>query len=281
MAFVYNLILLWSVGVLLSIGVYLFWSSTGKFMLAMGAIASVSAYITLITLNSNMPLTISIFVALFISLLLGLLTSCVGQKVRPEEFILICLAGVEIIRRLAFHFISFTGGAYGLNLSNTQGVLSNFEAIKIALAIVVVASFWLLHRWFSTTPGIEWRIVGRVPLGAQTLGINASRVKRLAGCWAGLAGGMAGTGYALGIGYLHPNDLSIDISLVALAVGISVTSKKPAVQLCIISFILFILRELFRLVEIGGTLRFGYFDMILGVLIIFMAFKISGNQTKG
>lgn len=279
MAFVYNLILLWSVGILLSIGVYLYWSSMGRFMVAMGAIASVSAYAVLIAVNSNIPIPISIVLSLVLGLLLGILFSYAGQKVRPDEFILISLGGVEIVRRLAFHFAYFTGGAYGLRLSNTQGVLSNFEAIKICWAIVAFLCLWLIHRWFRTIAGIEWRIVGSVPHGAQLLGINASRVERSAGCLAGLAGGMAGIGYALGIGYLHPNDLSIDISLVALAVGISVTSNKPAIQLLIISFVLFISRELLRLVEIGGTLRFGCFDIVLGLLFIFMAFKLSGNNT--
>lgn len=268
----------WGIGLMLSLSSFIFWSTTGKFMLATGSIASVCAYSFIIITNNNIAFPFSSLISVIPGVVIGVLFVMVGRKIKAEEFILVNLVVIEIIKRLEYHLVDLTRGAYGIRLGfNGNSYLVNSE-IQYLIILTSFAVLILAGKYLKKNIGLRSQIVGFSTVTAQAIGVNVPAIEIAAGLLTGLLAGLGGVGYALGIGYLHPDDLSIDIGLIALVAAISVLRKSFLIRFISITMVLFVMRELMRLIDVGGAFRFGFYDIFIGLFIIWLAIKISKER---
>lgn len=263
MAFYVTVAFLIGVGLLLSVGVHVWWQASGRLMLGLGAVALLSGYVTA-GLGQRAPL-LGLAAGTGACALLGVGLGAISRRLRPEEFLLLSLALAEVIRRLAYHFRGWTGGSSGLRVGSPFVGNTLLLCGTAALALVLL---WSVQRWWGRPSGLALRATGEARDGAAALGIHPERTDLLAGALLGGAAGLAGSLYALGLGFLHPEDLGLSVSLAAVAVGLAVRPKRLFAQGAVLAVVLFGARDLLRILEVGGTMRFAVYDVLVGLAVI-------------
>ena len=276
MAYASLIIFVIAIGMFLSLSTYVFSEATGRFMVAVGALASLSAYVTVIVSNSGQSIWLGLGAGLSASAAVGVAIGIFSRRLAPEDFLLVALAISEVVRRLAFHCESATGGAYGLRL-NTAWAAQAHARFYLPGLLAILAG-WGLQRWFRTGAGLRWRITGGAREAAAMLGTDPRHIEVLSGAAMGLIGGLAGVVYVLGFRYIHPDDLGINMSLAALAVALSARPRWLLIDVCVLSLVLFGLRDILRLVEVGGIMRFAVHDLVLGIVLIVAAVRLGGTS---
>lgn len=275
MAYAFFIIFVIAIGVFLSLSTYIFWEGSGRFMIAVGALASLSAYVTAILSNSGQPIWLALGAGLAASVVAGLAIGIFSRRLAPGDFLLAALAISEVVRRLAFHCESATGGAYGLRLDTAWA--GQAHARFFVPGVLAILAGWGVQRWFRTGAGLRWRMVGGAQEAAAMLGTDPRRVEALSGAAMGLIGGFAGAVHVLGFRYVHPDDLGIGMGLAALAVALSARPRWLLIDMCVLSLVLFGLRDILRLVEVGGIMRFAVHDLVLGIVLIVAAVRLGGS----
>ena len=265
--------LLSSVGLLLSIGTHVLWVATGRMMLAIGAVSSVCAYCAGLAANAGWSPFLCYGISAGVGVGLGLLVTILAYRLSIDQFFLLALALSELVRRLAYSLEHVAGGAYGLRVSTMWGLRSDLFSYLVGLSLLVTAA--ALHVLARTPLGLRWRILGSAKEAGILLGLNPNRTALMAGAVLGFATGLAGALYMDGLRYIHPDDLGASVSLPALAVGISARPRALALDLPLLTFALFTLRELLRLSDLGGAARFAAHDVLVGVFLILGALRLS------
>jgi len=268
-------LLFWAVGCLLTLGAYFILKSSGKFFLASGAVASISGYIFIILSNGQYPFLQILIFQLLIGILVSLLILRVGTITNPFEFILASLAIMEIVKRLEFHFSNITGGAYGIRLTSIVYDSINLKIILILITLLIIFAVVFINK---LKIGQYTDIAGSNPLSAQNMGINIKKVFNFSIIITGLICSFSGLFYAVGYGYIHPDDFSSDFGLMALAAALSLRGKYFGIRLITTTFILFAFREILRIFEFGGAIRFGIYDLILGVFLVALSIKLASKK---
>lgn len=274
MAFVIFVLFLVGVGIILSLSAHLFWHSTSRLMFAVGAVASLSAYVFSIASNNGIPWPISVGLATGGGIVAGVLVALAGHRLRAEEFLLLALGLSELIRRLLFHAEPLTGGAYGIRFRT--GAARDADLWQVTVAVAAVGCACVLWWWYRTPRGIQWRLAGRAQPAAVLIGVNPLRIACSAGAAMGLLAAIAGVGYVLGMGYIHPDDLGINLSLAALCIALAARPRWLVLDVVVLGMVLFGLREFMRVFEFGTTVRFACFDVLVGAILVGIAIRLHG-----
>ncbi|TFB77298.1 branched-chain amino acid ABC transporter permease [Cryobacterium glaciale] len=217
---------------------------------------------------------ISPWIGLLIALLggatLGLLIGIPTFRLRGPYFALATLALGIILLNVAVHFRELTGGHVGISLPPTEGwgtmtFLNRWQYVVIAggylLVCLLISGIILSNRF-----GYQLAAVREDEEAARALGVNATRVKLLAGT---LSGGLAagiGTIYAQYILFLTPDSVlgtAVSIEIIVLAiVGGSGKLYGP-----LLGAVLLIPAGQLVLREFGGALP-GLHTLVYGVIVI-------------
>lgn len=272
MGFAWFVLFFIAVGLLMGLGAQVLWCSSRRLMIATGALASVSGYVLTISVNAGHAFLVAFLASLATGVILAAIIAVVARRLAAEEFLLLALAVTEIVRRLALHFGQLTGGAYGLRFAGSYLVQANARFYLPGIIAILLAI--ALTLWYRRPGGLAWRVIGGAPLAAVLLGINPFRAEVAAGLLMGLSAALAGTAHVLGMRYIHPDDLGMSLSLSALALGLSARTRSLALDALCLSAVLFGLREILRLIEVGGTMRFAAHDLFLGVVIMAIAWQL-------
>jgi branched-chain amino acid transport system permease protein len=204
------------------LGLHVMLSYAGEIVLAQGAFMAIGAYTTARMVNElGAGMIPSMLVA---GLLTGLIAAIFGLPAwRVKGFYI-------AISTLALQFIAvqffFTRGVFEVIHGGTQqsmpqeiGLVGDFLAIESALqqyffALGVMAVFVILTMNLSRTGiGRMFRALHENDLSAEVLGINRFRNKLLAYAIGGFMVGVAGSLYAMYIGFIDPGFYGIDITL--------------------------------------------------------------------
>ncbi|RPI19480.1 MAG: hypothetical protein EHM58_01340 [Ignavibacteriae bacterium] len=267
-------VLFWCIGMVLTLSAFFVFKSDNKFFLMTGSIASMSGYYFIILSNNNVSLLYILFSLFPIAIILSIVILHISRYTSQFQFILVTLALIEMVKRFEFHFDRITGGSYGVRLSTLS-----FDSIylKIFLILFVFALVYFINRINYTRIGYLWEITGLTPLGAQSIGININKIFLISALASGFFSCLGGLIYIISYGYLHPNDLSNDLGLMALSAAIILRGRNFLVKFTLSTFVLFAFREILRFADIGNTVRFAVYDLILGIFLVFISIKFNNT----
>lgn len=278
MAFLALIAFFLSVGVLLSLGVMLFWQSTHRLMFAIGAIALASAYSTAIVANLGIASLWASLVGVACGCLLGAGIALVAHRLAEEQFLLLALAFSELVRRVALEARPLTGGAYGLRVDFGTALPGAIPVLSAA--VLMVGALFITQWWLRTTTGLGWRMVGEARYAAVLAGLDPRRVEGWSGMATGLAAALAGALHIAVLRYVHPDDFGISLSLGAVAVGVAANPRYLVRDVLALSILLFALRELLRLSGGTGAWRFAVHDVVAGVVVVGVAMRLRRAESE-
>ena len=127
--------------------------------------------------------------------------------------------------------------------------------------------------WNERTPG------GRFASRRSLIGINANKHELVCATIGGALASAAGIFYVLTIRYLHPDDLGMSFGLAALGVGLVARPRFLVLDITVLSFVLFGLREILRYVGTGPT-RFAWHDLLIGIVLVAVAIRLGRSEKE-
>lgn len=241
------------------------WNFIGGYAgyLSFGHVAffGIGAYSTAIMMNAfSLTPVLTILSSIPAGLIAALIAIIIGYpclKLRGPYFAVITLCFAFVVE-LGVKNLNFLGGADGLWLKSmelpiniTRGIL--FEVMLVLMIITIGASLWVNRSKF----GAGLRAIKEDEEVAQTLAINAPKLKILAFALSAFFPGVAGGMYAYYLTYIHPDivfDVNMSILIVLMALfGGGGTLLGPIIGAVILTLVneglsTFVMAELARII---------------------------------
>lgn len=227
----------------------------------------IGAYTTaILTKRFDVPVEISIPVAVLVTMVGGLIVLLPALRVRGSYFALITLAYMELMYQLVQVVRpDLTGGTRGISgiPTLTRGAVNGFYLSAFLMASVAL-SMWLLMR---TRLGTALWAVGMNEESVRGSGLSATRLKSAAFLLSAAVAGLGGAFYAHYLGSIAPRAL-FEIGfvfqiIVAALIGGAGTIVGPIIGAFFLTFLL----EYLRLIVSPGMIEaapfLGYFETAL------------------
>ena len=227
----------------------------------------IGAYTTaILTKRFDVPIEISIPVAVLFTMVAGLLVLLPALRIRGSYFALVTLAFMELLYQLVQVIRpDLTGGTRGMSgiQTLTRGAANGYY-LSTALMLSVAVSMWLLMK---TRVGTALSAIGMNEESVRGSGLSTTRLKAFAFLMSALIAGLGGAFYVHYLGSLAPRAL-FDINflftiIVAALLGGTSTIVGPIFGAFFMTFLLEYLRPV-----LPGAERYFVYGAI--ALIIYM-----------
>ena len=205
---------------LAALGLSIIFGLGGYISIAQAAVMAGGGYTFILLFGSHIGLPLALILATLAGGIVSTATGIVGTRVKTHYFILISLAMAEIIELVLTNAVGVTGGSNGMALGGTPS-LFGFEltnaTVYFRLVSVLVAVVWYLTDSLRASRfGLALRAQLVDEYLALAAGIATERYRVAATAVGGLFGGLAGGLFAIFVGYLGPQDFSIDFAILLL-----------------------------------------------------------------
>jgi branched-chain amino acid transport system permease protein len=171
----------------------------GQVCLGTGAFFGIGAYSMMLSLKANLPLYASIIAG-------GIAASCLALliiplfRLRGIYFAIGTLFLPDIIRTFVLYFSDVTGGAMGIYLPLIRDPLFAYTfLLAVSVCTILVTHFLVNSRY-----GLAMRAIRDDQDAGEMYGINATKLKTVCLLTYAFLCGLAGSGYALYMGFLDP-----------------------------------------------------------------------------
>ncbi len=210
------------------------------FLIGIGAYTS-----AILSYRFDVPIGISIPVAVLTTMLAGTLFFLPALRVKGSYFALVTLAFMELMYQLVQVIRpDLTGGTRGISgiQTLTRGAVSNYY-LSFGLMIVVAVSMWVLMK---TRFGTALSAIGMSEESVRASGLNTTKLKLAAFMVSAFVAGLGGAFYAHYLGSIAPRAL-FDINflftiIVAVLLGGASTIVGPMIGAFFLTFLLEYLR---------------------------------------
>jgi simple sugar transport system permease protein len=195
-----NILTFGSITGIVTIGIA-FLMVSGEFDLSVGANFACASYVLALSLIAGWPIGVSIFLALLVSTLLGLLNGLIVTRTGIPSFIATLgtmLAYRGIVRAIGSgNFATYKGDPIPLfkvlngemdGLNSLFSSSANFRSSTIWFILIAIAASLILMR---TRFGNQVFATGGAPEAASAQGVNVTRIKVICFMLAGLLAGIA------------------------------------------------------------------------------------------
>ena len=239
----------------------------------------IGAYTTaILTKRFDVPVELSIPLAVVVTMLGGLLVLLPALRVKGSYFALVTLALMELMYQLVQVIRpDLTGGTRGMSglPTLTRGAVSGFY-LSTALMLVIAISMWLLMR---TRLGTALSAIGMNEESVRGSGLSATRLKMFAFITSAFIAGLGGAFYIHYLGSISPRAL-FDINflftiIVAALIGGAGTVVGPLAGAFFLTFLLEFLRPFLpgaeRYFVYGGIALLMYMYRPKGIVALFEA----------
>jgi branched-chain amino acid transport system permease protein len=208
----------------------------GQFSLGQGAFILISGYTAaILTANHHWSPLAALIVAVAVSVVMGVIIGWLTLRLEGLNLALATLAILEIALVFALQDTGLTGGASGVNgvpVLKLFGVTFQSQKSYFFLVLGVLAVMLLIARnlWRSRT-GRTLRAIGIDQEAAESVGLNAWRLKLKIFVLAAAMAGVAGVLWSYYLGFASPDtwDVNLTIALVTYVVVGGVTSPYGGV----------------------------------------------------
>ena len=126
-----------------------------------------------------------------------------------SHWIALATISVVLISRVVVLNVPGTGGAFGLPVTRTVTTWH--------LVIVLILVMWVFARLRRSRLGLATEAVRADPQVAETLGISAEHVRRVAFVLSGAVSGVAGVLFANLVQFISPNTFYLELAFIMLA----------------------------------------------------------------
>ena len=254
---------------ILCLGLNIVVGYAGLLDLGYAAFFAVGAYTTgILTSQFNINFWLTIPVAVFCSMLAGIIIGGPTLRLRSDYLAIVTLGFGEIVRIIARN-LEITGGASGLigierpaffGIQLSQGI--HFYYVFLLLAILAC---FISYRLQNSRLGRAWQYVREDEDTAEAMGINRVGVKLYAYVIGAMFGGVAGSFFAVKMTAISPETFTFSQSvLILLGVVLGGMGKIPGVIIGAFALVLF--PEVFRGL---GSMRMLIFAIVMLIIMLY------------
>jgi len=254
---------------ILCLGLNIVVGYAGLLDLGYAAFFAVGAYTTgILTSQFNINFWLTIPVAVFCSMLAGIIIGGPTLRLRSDYLAIVTLGFGEIVRIIARN-LEITGGASGLigierpaffGIQLSQGI--HFYYVFLLLAILACFTSYRLQ---NSRLGRAWQYVREDEDAAEAMGINRVGVKLYAYVIGAMFGGVAGSFFAVKMTAISPETFTFSQSvLILLGVVLGGMGKIPGVIIGAFALVLF--PEVFRGL---GSMRMLIFAIVMLIIMLY------------
>jgi branched-chain amino acid transport system permease protein len=208
---------------------------TGQYSVGHAAYFGAGAYTTMILMQyRQIPPWIGIWVGLAVVVVVALIIGSICFRLRGPYFVLASIAVAEIMRLSAMNLNNLTGGAEGILATEIPpfkmgGIIITdflskvpFYYIGLCFAVITIIVTWLVQH---SKLGYYFQAIREDQDAAHSLGINLTIYKNVALIISALLTSLAGSFYAIYIGFIDPPtvlalEISVQIVLICIIGGI-------------------------------------------------------------
>lgn len=208
---------------------------TGQYSVGHAAYFGVGAYTTMILMTAKgIPPWFGVWAGVVVVIGVALVIGSICFRLRGPYFVLASIAVAEIMRLTAFNLKDLTNGAEGILAVSVPpltigGVVVTdflskvpFYYFGLGLALLTIAVTWLVEH---SKLGYFFQAIREDQDAAHSLGISLTIYKNIALIISAVLTAMAGSYYAVYVGFVDPNtvlplDLSVQIVLISIIGGI-------------------------------------------------------------
>jgi branched-chain amino acid transport system permease protein len=197
----------------------------GQTSLGQAAFYGIGGYVSaLLAINYGVPFWLGIIIAALVTGIAGLLVGVPTLRVSGLYLVMVTIGVNEIVWLYMMNAHKVTHGSQGvLNIPSPSigSFLIDNPRSYFFLAIIFLAVFiWLTVRVMRSRLGWYFRALNDSEIAASMVGINTVRSKIIAfvisAVWAGVAGAL----YAHYVGYIHPDNFKLDLSIMLLTMAV-------------------------------------------------------------
>lgn len=208
---------------------------TGQYSVGHAAYFGAGAYTTMILMQfREVPPWYGMLAGIAVSILTALIIGSICFRLRGPYFVLASIAATEILRLTALNLKDFTNGAEGILATDIPPLQLGsflvtdfttkdpFYYIGLVFALAVIAVTWIVQH---SKIGYCFQAIREDQDAAHSLGINPSLYKNLSLAISAAFTSLAGSFYAVYIGFIDPTtvlslDMSVQIVLICIIGGI-------------------------------------------------------------
>jgi branched-chain amino acid transport system permease protein len=212
-----NILVMVFIYVVLAVSLDLTLGYAGQFSFAHAAFFGIGAYTSAIMQRDlGTGIWVNLPVAMVVSGAFGVVLGLPALRLRGHFLAIVTIAFQTIVYLVLSQWTAFTGGQFGLSLRPVDGFESvqRFYYLALAVCVVTVAVVWLLTR---SRLGQSWKAVRDDEVLARAIGLNTTALKLGAFVLASAFAGAAGVVQAHYIRGVTPDDFTILVSALVVA----------------------------------------------------------------
>ena len=245
--------------------------SSGQISLSQAAFYGIGAYTSsLLAVNFHVPFWFGIIAAALLAGAAGFIIGLPTIRVTGLYLVMITLGVNEIVWLCMMNLIPLTGGPQGVILippPEIAGFIIDSARSYYYLVICFLVFFIILtHRIFKSRLGMYFQALSTSEIAAAMVGLDVVGSKVIAFIISALWGGVAGSLYAHYIGYIHPDNFQLDISVLFLTMAVF-GGQSSVMGMLLSTLILTISTEYLRNI---GEYRMVAYGLLLLVGMIYM-----------
>jgi branched-chain amino acid transport system permease protein len=208
---------------------------TGQYSVGHAAYFGTGAYTTMILMQyAQVPPWFGMWAGVAVAVIVSLAIGSICFRLRGPYFVLASIAAAEIMRLTALNVKSFTNGAEGILATDIPALkfgstlITDFSSktpfyyTGLILVLLTISMTWLVQH---SKLGYYFQAIREDQDAAHSLGINLSLHKNIALIISATFTSLAGSFYAVYIGFIDPTgvlslDMSVQIVLICIIGGI-------------------------------------------------------------
>jgi branched-chain amino acid transport system permease protein len=264
------------INVIAGIGLNLLLGYAGQFAFASAALMGIGAYATgLLSARFGLSFWICLPLSGIIAAAIGAAAALPAMRMSRVYLALVTFAFAELIIWVLLNWKIVTFGSDGVNIPAPEFFGWRIRGDKNVFYLILVCTvimYWLARRILQSAIGRAFVALGENELVAQCNGINIARTKTLAFALSAFYAGIAGSLYAVALGFIVPqsfnlSQLIVQFSIVALGGLMSLFGS--VIGAVLLTALPELLRELQSVQEI-------IYGVVLVAVVIFMPKGLAG-----
>ena len=179
---------------------------TGYYNLGYGAFVAIGAYAFAFATNGGINIAFALIIAGVASAIFAAAISYPFLRLRGAYFAIATLALVLLLYYLDINLPQFTRGLIGMYV-NVGGSASIKVPLLIGSFAFLLLTLWIHFAISKSRFGLALRSIREEEDVSESFGVNAFRMKQLAMIVSGFFGGIAGSIFALYIGFINADSM--------------------------------------------------------------------------
>jgi branched-chain amino acid transport system permease protein len=203
-AYTAQILTMGGVAAIMSISVNMIVGITGQLSLGQAGFLAVGAYSCIFFhLNCHIPLPLAAALAAVFTAFIGFLIGFPTLKLTGDYLAIVTLGFGEIIRVVFVNLSNITGGANGKSFTTSLLMMPDATFLIVTTCLVIILA--LLQNFLRSTYGRAIKAVREDEIAANSNGINIFRYKMIGFVIAAFIAGLAGSLYAIVVGFVKPD----------------------------------------------------------------------------